>query len=516
MSDETPPVVAPAAASSPPARKAEPVRLPVPTATALLGAALVLGLVGDALLRSADWGLNLALWLVTLGALAVFFARQSGGATRAWLVVGALVFAAAVAWRDSRTLQTLDLLALFGLLGLAAYSEDAARFRLGLLEAAAAAGYAWLLALAGLAPSLVFDVRWRELPNRRRAGPLLVAGRGLLLSIPLLLVFGGLFSSADAGFEALVRRLFDWDLADLLANLWAVLLWAWLAGGWLRQLALPPTGQDQIVGRPRWLGLGIGELGIALGSLDLLFLVFVVLQLPYLFGGAARVQAIADLTYAEYARRGFFELVTVAALALAVLLGADWALRRRGPRDEWLLRALAVTLVALLFVVLASALQRMLLYQAQYGLTELRLYVTACIGWLAVVFLWLVATVLRGRRERFAAGALAAGLAALIALTVLNPDDLIARVNLARTQVGAAQPPDVAYLTSLSADAVPALVGGLPGLPPGERRQAATTLLQNWSPAAMSDWRSLNLGRLQARQAIEAHRAELERLASGG
>jgi hypothetical protein len=53
-----------------------------------------------------------------------------------------------------------------------------------------------------------------------------------------------------------------------------------------------------------------------LGLLDLLFLTFVVIQVRYLFGGAGRVAATAGLTHTEYARRGFFELVTVTALAL--------------------------------------------------------------------------------------------------------------------------------------------------------------------------------------------------------
>jgi Domain of unknown function (DUF4173) len=62
--------------------------------------------------------------------------------------------------------------------------------------------------------------------------------------------------------------------------------------------------------------LGIVEIGIVLGLLDLLFLTFVVIQVRYLFGGAGRVAATAGLTHTEYARRGFFELVTVTALAL--------------------------------------------------------------------------------------------------------------------------------------------------------------------------------------------------------
>src|SRR5207247_1416024 len=116
-----------------------------------------------------------------------------------------------------------------------------------------------------------------------------------------------------------------------------------------------------------------------------LFLAFVVVQAPYLFGGAALVVGRAGLTVAQYARRGFFELVTVAALVLPVLLLIHHLLRREQPVHERVFRLLAGTLVSLLYVVVASAVQRMLLYQHLFGLTELRLYTTAFMGWLAAV-----------------------------------------------------------------------------------------------------------------------------------
>ena len=89
--------------------------------------------------------------------------------------------------------------------------------------------------------------------------------------------------------------------------------------------------------------LGIVELGIVLGLLNLLFLAFVIVQVRYLFGGAAGSPAQPS-TYAEYARRGFFKLVAVTALALPLLLLPTGA-SRRGPRGRRLFRVLAGTLV---------------------------------------------------------------------------------------------------------------------------------------------------------------------------
>jgi len=82
----------------------------------------------------------------------------------------------------------------------------------------------------------------------------------------------------------------------------------------------------------------------------------------------------------------------------------EWLLRKDNPVQLRLFRWLAGLQVILLFVIMASALQRMRLYQNEFGLTELRLYTTAFMGWLAVVFAWFMVTVLPGRRERFAFG----------------------------------------------------------------------------------------------------------------
>src|SRR5205085_3576642 len=116
--------------------------------------------------------------------------------------------------------------------------------------------------------------------------------------------------------------------------------------------------------------IGIVEVGIVLALLDLLFLAFVAVQFRYLFGGRALVESRTHLTYAAYARHGFFELVVVAALVLPLLLLADWALRRERRRDHAVFTALAATLVLLLFAVVASALERLRLYEQAYGLTE--------------------------------------------------------------------------------------------------------------------------------------------------
>src|SRR5207248_1869926 len=83
----------------------------------------------------------------------------------------------------------------------------------------------------------------------------------------------------------------------------------------------------------------------------------------------APVVAAGGVTYAEYARRGFFELVTASALVLPLLTGADWLLRNEPAAHQRTFRQLAIVLLLLLAAVMASALERMRLYVSAYGLS---------------------------------------------------------------------------------------------------------------------------------------------------
>ena len=341
------------------------------------------------------------------------------------------------------------------------------------------------------------DVRWSELPRGRYATHAVAAGRGLAIGLPLVLVFGGLFVAADAVFQGLVTSAFD--IGDPLTHLVVAAACAWVAAGLLRTALVP--AEPLAAPRAR-LSLGVVEACVVLAVLDALFATFVAVQFRSFFGGEAFVEQTTGLTYAAYARRGFFELVVVAALALPLLVGADWLARRESRRDTIIFRALAGLLVALLFVVMASALERMRLYERAYGLTELRLYSTAFMLWLGVICCWFVATVLRGRRSAFAIGVVVSALATVAALNVVNPDGLVARTNVGRANL------DVRYVTSLSADAVPTLVGRLDRIEPSARRVVAQKLLRRWGHG--HGWRTWSLGRAQAERAVRSHRAELE------
>lgn len=250
--------------------------------------------------------------------------------------------------------------------------------------------------------------------------------------------------------------------------------------------------------------LGTVEIGVILGLVNLLFLSFVIVQVPYLFGGMDLVQNTPDFKLAEYARRGFGELVAVSALTLPMLLVGHWLIRQEDPFSEKLFRVLACVQIGLLFVIMASAVQRLMLLTGNlgYGMTTIRLYPLIFMSWLAIVFVWFGATVLRGARKHFAWGALWTAFFILGATHVLNPDEFIVKTNLALMLQG--RDFDAHYNSyDLSDDALPALLGGLPEMSESKQEQIVGTLARrNCQKRLENDLRSWNYSRLNASEAL--------------
>lgn len=482
-------------------------------ALASLGAALLLGILGNLLIiRAPDFGLGSFLWVAALVAGTVGLARWTLGreglqGEGRWLLAGAVLFAAGLAWRASSLLHVLDILAIGLCLGLAALTlRGGSLIRTGVLSYPLGLLVSALHHAIGPFLLLFSDVHWKELPRSgwsRHAGAVL---RGLLIAVPLLLVFGGLFAAADAVFAELMGRMFTFDAEALFEHIFGTLFFGALAAGFLRTSLIRDPEELPRMGNRGGIALGAVETGVVLGLLNLLFLAFVLVQVRYLFGGADLVMASAHLTYAEYARSGFFELVQVTVLVLPVLLALHWVLPEENQAAHRLFRWLGGPLVGLLFVIMASAMQRMRLYMLEYGLTELRLYTTAFMLWMALLFIWFLATVMRGQRDRFAAGALAGGLAVLLALHAVNPGALIARTNVALAQETGRF--DAAYAASLGPDAVPVLVEALETLPTAAREELAQELRSRYDVTARADWRAWNLGRARAARLLTSWGAE--------
>ncbi|EEP72442.1 conserved hypothetical protein [Micromonospora sp. ATCC 39149] len=353
-----------------------------------------------------------------------------------------------------------------------------------------------MLAAVLLTPIAPFRALPWAVRGARRLGPAPSTLRRALAtvaaSVGLLLVFGLLLSSADAVF------------ADLLAGLlptvspgggvgWLFRL-ALIGGGLLgaAYLVVAPADPDRLRTAPARPVRRL-EWAVPLALLDVLFAAFVLVQLTVLFGGSAHVLRTAGLSYAQYARGGFWQLLAVSALTLLVIAGAiRWA-PRATRADRVLIRVLLGTLTALSLVVVASALYRMQVYADAYGATRLRLVVATVELWLGALFVLVGVAVVLLRAGRLPALVVGTAVLALLGLAAVNPDRLVAEHNVDRyRQTGRI---DVSYLSGLSADAAPALARL-----PEQLRSCALRDIAASLPA--DDVRTANLGRATARDLL--------------
>jgi len=287
------------------------------TALLLLVVAVVGGIVAQALFVGEGLGPNVGVWSALVLGAAILVRRRDVAVDRLdlWLPPAALLCGAFVAIRGDGALLLFNTLASWALLIAAVAALRGVAVTRGSLRSLTYIGAAISGLIVGGAARLGGGLRPLR-PGMARQSTAMRVLAGLALALPLVLVFSALFAAADAVFAAQLGRLLVVDVA--LHDLIGRALFAFLAGWVLAGLLLVRWLSDDFA-RPREGGeirrrLGVVEASIPLIAVDAVFAFFVVLQAAYLFGGLDTLAA-SGMTYSEYARRGFFELIAVAGLA---------------------------------------------------------------------------------------------------------------------------------------------------------------------------------------------------------
>ena len=501
-----------------------------------VAAALVAGIAADILFDRVPLGINVPIATVLALALVSWFGPSHRPADRLdwWLPAVAIAASFGPALRTDPSVVPLDLLLL--VLACGAWS-------VALHGAAVTRRSATAAALLGIQAAIVASVAMAWLLRRggadgffsRRTGQLGRVGpvaRGLLIAFPVVVGFGVLLASADAVFgKALGDALnLPLDLSEISSRGWFAAVAACLIAGPIAlaagalesfaSFAAAPEpggnggpaaapgqqGPESGPGRAGRARTGATETLVVLVAVDVLFAAFAVVQVVFLFGGRDTLAAIG-MTYSDYARQGYFQLVGVVALAGLLLLGAHEVIGRTR-----VFIAGGSTLLALTAVILASAAFRLALYQGAYGWTELRFFVAASIGWLGLCVGW-AATLLLADRMRWLPHALAgSAIAVTLAVTAIGPQAYVIHENVARVLDPSRIAPggfaglDVDYGLTLGDDAIPDLVVVLPALPDAERgilRQALQARRDRLAAETRDESPlSWNLARIRARQAL--------------
>ncbi len=424
-------------------------------------ASLFLGVVWDVLFFGKMPGISFVIYVGLLLAGFYFFADFLGlsfykttSRSLKLLALPIVFFSLMLAIRDSNFLSFWNVVAALGLLLIFAGSvvgRSLKDYRLfDFLKTAVELPLRYLAAgLGSLAQLISIGKRAKD---RESTAQIL---KGLVVTLPIVFFFIILLSSADLVFGRLVSGLFSWqmDFSNFGHYFWVIFFaFIWLGTySYLFQNSSPaPVPQ---VAKETGYRFGKIEAGILLGALNFLFAVFVFIQIKYLFAGQ---QAITGLgyTYADYAHKGFGELVAVAILSFALIFGSEKYIEKRPAGHYGFFKVLSGCLVGLLLIMMVSAFTRLSLYEHAYGFTLLRLLVQSFIVWLSVIFLLLYYKLWKFLPESFLAfWSLMLVIGFFVFWNALNPDAFIAKKNI--EQFAKAGLLDTKYLSTLSADAIP-------------------------------------------------------------
>ena len=352
--------------------------------------------------------------------------------------------------------------------------------------------------------------------------------RGVLLALPLLAVLTALLASADPVFSNRIQNLFSGfqldAIGEYLFRLFYVFVFAYvILSAYYFGLVESKKWQEKILERKPPIGfLGAIESSIILGSINLLFLLFVVLQFTYLFGGESNIH-LEGFTYAEYARRGFAELLAVAVISLLVFYILSMITRRESKSKQWSFSALGLILVALVGIILASAYLRLTLYETAYGFTRLRTLTHIFMIWTGLLLIGVAVLDIIKKMDRMALIVVLMVFGFGLTVSLLNIDRFIVRQNVTRSIATVDEKGttvldsglDTGYLYSLSNDSIPPLVSVFsdPNTPKTVRDDIGGVLACRYAALDTEKevpWTSYHVARVRANDLLKSLASQLD------
>lgn len=321
---------------------------------------------------------------------------------------------------------------------------------------------------------------------------------GMVLSLPVLVLVLYLLSTADDQFKQMVGNLPEW-LNQInpvtVFRFIVVLAYTFVFFGILSVLRRKKTKVYE--NRPDSPLIQVDEV-IALTILVLLnavYVLFTIVQFHYFFGGFLQ----ESLTYAQYARKGFFELLAVSLINLSLTVAILARTGQPKPRLKKWLQAMVSLLILTTAVILTSSFLRMYLYEKAYGFTFTRVLAHSFMVFLAIIFAYTFVKIWMEKLSLFHFYFISA-LIYYTAINVIDLDRLVVRENIARyEQTGKV---DIQYLNQLSNTGILGLVQlyeknpeipGLKEILQGRKNQ--TTVIEH-------PWQSTNLKQQEANAAL--------------
>lgn len=276
---------------------------------------------------------------------------------------------------------------------------------------------------------------------------------GIIISIPFLIVFVWLFTSADPVFKIHLQDFFDFIWQPDFFKRGVVIIFMWfLFCGYLKHTEGEFSLQshlDKIIPKQNYDGTIIF---VFLLMNNLLFLSFIIVQLEYLFGGEAIIRN-TPFTYAEYVHRGFYEFWITVILISMIILVTNYRLKEQEGRIRRIVECNWVAMICQTLIIIASGVKRISAYEEAYGYTYLRILVALFLLWVAgSLVIFIMKIIWRKSIVWLISYAICLAFVFLIFVSTFSIDEFIARKNIDR-YLKEGKELDMGYLSYLSTDA---------------------------------------------------------------
>ena len=277
----------------------------------------------------------------------------------------------------------------------------------------------------------------REETGRKRNSKLMYVLLGCAIVLPLLVIILNLLSSADPVFAKVIKDIFgklfySWDVVKIV--IFAAVIFFFVYG------FIVKTGRRDLGANAPKEGSYEPVIGITITVvLTAFYLIFAVVQIVYLFMNSAGLPD--DMTYAEYARRGFFVNVCIVLIFDAIF------------RKSVVLKTVLVVMCICTYIMIASSAVRLSMYIKEYALTYLRINTIWALIVTSIVMLGVIISLFWRNMPLYIF------LTVMVMFTLyafVRPGAVISKYNISQAHNG--KKVDIEYVMDIGSDGVPYLI----------------------------------------------------------
>ena len=275
---------------------------------------------------------------------------------------------------------------------------------------------------------------------------------GIACALPALAIIVPLLARSDDAFAALLNKLVSNFAEEITKIIFGLAVSIFIIGG---VFSLKYNKKESNF---KSINFSISKVTFAtfLSILSFVYVVYLITQLAYFFSAFSSIlPAGYKFTYAQYARRGFFELCAIAAINFAIIFATVVLTEKSEEKIPLAVKIPGALTVIFTLIIIFTALSKMVMYMGAYALTVSRVCACAFIIWLLVLFIGVFIRLFVKKLDILKT-ALTLALVIISVLGISNINLQIAKYNY-NSYVDSGKEIDVEYISNLEDEGIPYL-----------------------------------------------------------